>query len=331
VEAAGACERCGAALGGERWCPECGKDARPEQGSLPTPEALEAGRREADWLAKHPDAADAEWEAAHREHEQARLRREALEGGWAPPGGASEPMQPPEFGRYRDLATRAHVLRGWLLAFSLLTAVELALEIDHLSILGQISAEDYLFSDDVLGAESRLVIILLVGLGAYLFATVFFLVWFHRAYRNLIPLGALKLRYGTGWSIGSWFIPLFNLVRPKQIANDIWRASDPNTANWPYPGTWQSLAVPALLNLWWAAYLIAGFLDRGATRAYRDWETLDQAQAGSSIAVAASTVEIISALLCVWVVTVITRRQQQRAAMLAELPEPAPEAALQRA
>lgn len=331
MEAAGACERCGAALGGERWCPTCGKDARPEQGSLPTPEALEAGRREADWLAQNPDAADAEWAAAHREHEEARLRRAALEGGWAPPGGSREPMRPPDFGRYRDLGTRAHVLRGWLLAFALLSALEIALEIDHLSILGQTDPSLYLATDDVAGAEDRLIIVNLVALGSILFCIIFFLVWFHRAYRNLLPLGALKLRYGTGWSIGSWFIPIFNAFRPKQIANDIWRASDPTVPSWPYPGTWQSLPVSMVLHWWWALYLLSGWLDRAAARGYGDWSTLEEAQRGSSIAIAADATGVVSALLCIWVVTRITGRQRERAAMLAELPEPAPEAVIQAA
>jgi hypothetical protein len=54
-----------------------------------------------------------------------------------------------------------------------------------------------------------------------------FIWWFHRAYKNLASLGATGLRYGAGWAIGGWFIPLANLVLPKRIANDLWRASDP--------------------------------------------------------------------------------------------------------
>lgn len=328
VDAAGACERCGADLGGDRWCPECGKDSRPDLGSLPTPEAIEAGRREADWLTRNPDAADAEWEAARREHEQRRIELAAREGGWAPPAGTREPTRPTEFDRYRDLGTRAHVLRGWLLAFALLSALELVLEIDHLSVLDQTDPLEYLESQDIAGAESRLGIVLLIGVGAWVFCAAFFLAWFHRAYRNLIPLGALKLQYGTGWSIGAWFIPIFNLIRPKQIANDIWRASEPTTPNWPYPGTWQSLQVSALLHWWWAAYLITGFLERVSARAYGDFDTWTAAHRGTSLAIPASAFEIVSALMCVWVVTRITRRQQERAAMLKELPEAAPEAVL---
>ena len=51
--------------------------------------------------------------------------------------------------------------------------------------------------------------------------------WTHRLYRNLEPLGFRELRFGSGWAVGGWFVPFLNLVRPKQIVNDIWRAGDP--------------------------------------------------------------------------------------------------------
>ena len=34
------------------------------------------------------------------------------------------------------------------------------------------------------------------------------------------------LRYGNGWAIGAWFVPILSLVRPKQMANEIWRGSE---------------------------------------------------------------------------------------------------------
>ena len=85
---------------------------------------------------------------------------------------------------------------------------------------------------------------------AYVVLGIFtFIPWFHRAYSNLPKLGVAHLRYGTGWAIGAWFIPIFNLFRPKQIANDIDRASAPDalvTTN-----VWHRRAPAALLHWWW--------------------------------------------------------------------------------
>jgi hypothetical protein len=55
----------------------------------------------------------------------------------------------------------------------------------------------------------------------YLATVTGFLVWFHRAYTNLHSLGMEPLRLRAGWAVGGWFVPILNLVRPKQIMSDI--------------------------------------------------------------------------------------------------------------
>ncbi len=35
-------------------------------------------------------------------------------------------------------------------------------------------------------------------------------------------------RYGHGWAIGGWFVPILNFWRPMQVVNDVWRAG-----GWP--------------------------------------------------------------------------------------------------
>jgi hypothetical protein len=96
---------------------------------------------------------------------------------------------------------------------------------------------------------------LLIALADLVTAAVF-LPWFFLAYRNLEARGSL-LRYTRGWSIGSWFIPFFNLVRPKQIANDLWRGSH-------NPGESLRLVRPgsvsALVHWWWALYIGGGLV-----------------------------------------------------------------------
>jgi hypothetical protein len=84
-----------------------------------------------------------------------------------------------------------------------------------------------------------------------------FLVWWYRAYSNLPGLTGHSRRYGRGWSIGAWFVPILSLFRPKQIGNDIWRGGDPKArAN----AQWMSLPVDPLVHWWWAIYLLAGFV-----------------------------------------------------------------------
>lgn len=85
-----------------------------------------------------------------------------------------------------------------------------------------------------------------------------FLFWFYRAYRNLIRTGIRDVRYSTGWAVGGWFIPFFNFVRPKQVANDIWKASA--SAATLGIARWREVPLSALVNWWWGVWILGWVL-----------------------------------------------------------------------
>jgi Domain of unknown function (DUF4328)/Uncharacterised protein family UPF0547/Protein of unknown function (DUF2510) len=99
-----------------------------------------------------------------------------------------------------------------------------------------------------------------------------FLFWFYRAYRNLIRTGIRDVRYGPGWAVGGWFIPFFNLVRPKQVANDIWKGSA--SAGSIGIARWREIPLAGLVNWWWGVWilgwLLAGLGSHAATQARAD-------------------------------------------------------------
>lgn len=99
----------------------------------------------------------------------------------------------------------------------------------------------------------------LAGVHALLFllAAGVFIAWFFRAYKNLRRLGVENMRYRTGWAIGAWFIPFFNWFRPKHIANDVWRGSEPGV---DVAREWRRVAVPSFVHWWWGLFLVQGFL-----------------------------------------------------------------------
>ncbi len=96
----------------------------------------------------------------------------------------------------------------------------------------------------------------LSGLFVFLTAAVF-IAWFFRAYKNLQRLGLQGMRYGSGWAIGAWFIPIFGMIRPKQIANDIWRGSEQGVDTATH---WHRVAVPPIAHWWWGLFLVQGVL-----------------------------------------------------------------------
>jgi len=65
--------------------------------------------------------------------------------------------------------------------------------------------------------DARQLAILVVQLLVTVVGAVFFIRWFSAAYKNLPSLGAENLRYGPGWAVGSWFVPILNFSDPRRL------------------------------------------------------------------------------------------------------------------
>lgn len=134
-------------------------------------------------------------------------------------------------------------------------------------------------------------------------AAVFFIRWFKRAYENVVLLDRER-RYKTGWAIWGWFVPILNLWRPKQIANDIWRSTNAGPMD---------DSISPLLTLWWATFLISNWASQGALRASLSGDTPDELQTAAAVYMFADAVDFVAALLAIWVVRTITMRQAAQA------------------
>jgi serine/threonine protein kinase len=162
----------------------------------------------------------------------------------------------------------------------------------------------------------------------FLVTAALWLVWFRRAYRNLPALGARRLRFRLWWAVGAWLLPVFSLFRPKQVLNDIWRASDPDLAP-DQAAAWRGRPVAEVLGWWWLAF-VASVLVRSITtaavHAAADFmllgllpEQLDRFQASAGMQVVADLLTVVCGLLALRVVRRTTARQGERAARLAAM------------
>ena len=152
------------------------------------------------------------------------------------------------------------------------------------------------------------------------------LAWFRRAYLNLPALGARRLRFRPWWAVGAWLLPVFSLFRPKQLLNDIWRASDPDLPP-DQAASWRGRPVAELLGWWWLAF-VASVLVRSITtdavHAAADFmllgllpERFDRFQPSAGMQVLADLLTVLCGLLALRVVRRVTARQQERATRLA--------------
>jgi hypothetical protein len=93
----------------------------------------------------------------------------------------------------------------------------------------------------------------------YIASAIVFLIWIHRAHRNLPSLGAIDLRFTPGWAVGWFFVPIMSLFRPYQVAAEIWKASDPKVDTTDSTA-WKSVATSPIVGWWWAFFLISNYL-----------------------------------------------------------------------
>jgi hypothetical protein len=207
--------------------------------------------------------------------------------------------------RYRSPHVIAMLASRWLW-FAIVLGVAGA-GVDALWLLTSSSAS----FDELISIADMIDLVAVVQLVTVLVGGILFLAWFQRAYGNLPALGVAEPRYKRGWAIGAWFIPIVNLVLPKQMANDLWRAGDPTMQ--PGDPGWQERPVAPLLHWWWALYLVGGAVSAVAGNMIGDATTLDAMNAGIRLDAAAQALWIAAAFAGTRVIALSTERQEVRA------------------
>lgn len=220
---------------------------------------------------------------------------------------------PPDLEGYGPLSSRATWAKRALIAVVVLNVVSVI----SAYFAYQTYGAEIVTQDDLDTTDLREGVVALLTLIAFVVAVVMFIRWFRRAYANLPALGAGNLRFATWWTIGAWFIPIVNLFRPKQIANDIWRGSDPERQRDQEP-SWEGGHVPALFQWWWAFFLVSTWLENASFRAELAANDLDGYRNAAAVTIAVNAVEAVAGVLAVFVVDRASGQQEARAARLAE-------------
>lgn len=99
-----------------------------------------------------------------------------------------------------------------------------------------------------------------IGLGslAAIAVGILLIIWTRRITGNLLPFQP-ALELGTGWAVGSWFVPIINYWFPLRIWNQTWRATDPAIAP-PIGWQWKGLPVPPTHIIAWITPFIAAIV-----------------------------------------------------------------------
>jgi hypothetical protein len=106
--------------------------------------------------------------------------------------------------------------------------------------------------------------VMLIGVGCqaltylfvYLVTVIVFGMFLHRSNRNARALGAQGMEYTPGWTVGWYFVPFLNLVKPYHAVQEIYRATDPDADAYD----WTRAYVPGLLPWWWGLWIVSNVL-----------------------------------------------------------------------
>jgi hypothetical protein len=167
----------------------------------------------------------------------------------------------------------------------------------------------------------------LLQLVVFIVTVVAFLLWMHRAYRNLPALGAVRLDTTPGWAVCFFFIPFVNLIKPFQVVREIWHESmHGGEAQGNFGGVSPRSGTPALVGWWWAFWIVANIVARVSDRATEMTGTIDGMLLASRLVIASNALFIVAALLAIMVVRRIDEMQEAKfGQMAAQGPPPPPD------
>jgi LSD1 subclass zinc finger protein len=220
---------------------------------------------------------------------------------------------------YRSGATLALLARLFLFLEMLMSVVMLVSSYFELTLLQREAAGEIVPDDAFDANEMRQLVLAGAHLALMIPTVVFFVMWFYRAHANLEPLGARRLKYTPGWAAGSWFVPFLNLIRPAQIAQEIWRHSDPDAVL--EDGTIEeATGNSTLIIFWWLFWLVCNIAANVSLRLGLD-DNPQQQIGATVVAMIADATSIIASLFALAVVSVVHGRQEARYAALEEAAE----------
>ena len=227
-------------------------------------------------------------------------------------GPATDP-QPMRVRLYQSPQTRAN----WTVALLIVTCVVYGLHmLVTFGVLDMVSRQEagqfvsqVELDDIVQGLDGMTILLFFV----YIPTVVSFLMWLHRASRNLQSLGSYNQRFSPGWAVGWWFIPIMWFFRPYQVVAEVWRGSNPNA---PLDVDWKRGAVSALLGWWWGLWIVQNLSPfvGGYSFGFAGSFDLDLTPSSGALQLdlLSSALAILAGVLAILVVLQITRRQEEK-------------------
>jgi hypothetical protein len=192
------------------------------------------------------------------------------------------PVMPPlpSYNFFKDPSSLTSVLTFLIYTQAAVSVISLFSDFAQLSLLGSSN----LTQTTGAANDARQQLIGIIYLLVFITTAIVFLTWINRANKNCHGF-TTGMEFTSGWSVGWYFVPFANLLKPFQVMNEIWRVSHD-------PARWKTMATPGLLRWWWALWLISSFLGQASFRMSMSAKTLDALQACTVVSIMSAGVDI---------------------------------------
>jgi hypothetical protein len=148
--------------------------------------------------------------------------------------------------------------------------------------------------------------------------SIAFMTWLYRCRVNLRAFGTRRLRYSRNWAVFGFLVPVLNLIRPYQVAREVWQASDPRVTD---PFEWKLVQPPPLFHAWWGTFvLFVLFKVLAVWMASSSVYDPQRLQVAQGVELLADTMAAVSVTLVYFVVERITDAQEAKWRNLAPPP-----------
>ena len=118
--------------------------------------------------------------------------------------------------------------------------------------------------------------------------------------------GVRPLRHRPGWALGAWLVPGLNLVRPRQIAGDLWAVDSRGAA--PLDDVAHETA-RRTISRWWALWVTSTVGGIAVARLSTLAETVDGLRTNATLHLVVLLVDLAAAAYAIRVVRLLTRRR----------------------
>lgn len=115
---------------------------------------------------------------------------------------------------FESLRKRGNRFLFMLGLLGILTIASIILTLSEISLLQQIQAGEEVTDSDIDAHDNLVIILAILYFGTYVGCAILFLMWKHRASKNLAPLGVSNQRFSPRWAVAYYFISILNLFRP---------------------------------------------------------------------------------------------------------------------